>query len=150
MLKILFSNLTKKAFDRKILNAMKKVIVYTICEEIPDAEGEVSLTICNNDHIQELNNEFRSIDAATDVLSFPTFDFETEDGYVSYGDIVISVERALQQAEEFGHSNMREFCFLCVHSALHLLGYDHIDDEEGRIYMESKQDEILDKFGINR
>lgn len=150
MLKILFSNLTKKAFDRKILNAMKKVIAYTICEEIPDAEGEVSLTICNNDHIQELNNEFRNIASATDVLSFPTLDFETEDGYVSYGDIVISVERALQQAEEFGHSNMREFCFLCVHSALHLLGYDHIDDEEGRIYMESKQDEILDKFGINR
>lgn len=150
MIKVLFSNLTGSAFDRKTLNAMKKVIVYAICDEIPDADGEVSLTVCNNDHIKELNNDFRGIDAPTDVLSFPTMDFEIEEGYVSYGDIVISVERAISQAEEFGHSVLREFCFLCVHSALHLLGYDHVDDEEGRLYMENKQEEILKAFGINR
>ena len=150
MIKVLFSNLTKKAFDRKTLNAMKKLIAFTISSEIPDAEGEVSLTVCDNGYIHELNKEFRNVDSPTDVLSFPTLDFETEEGYVSFGDIVISVERAMQQAEEYGHSPLREFCFLCVHSALHLLGYDHVDDEEGSLYMESRQEEILKEFSINR
>jgi len=150
MIKVLFNNLTNKAFNRKTLYSMKKLISHTICSEIPDAEGEVSLTVCDNDYIKSLNSEFRNIDAPTDVLSFPTLDFEEVEGYVSYGDIVISVEKAYQQAEEFGHSTEREFCFLCVHSALHLLGYDHVDDEEGRVYMETKQEEILKEFGINR
>ncbi|MBQ4647620.1 MAG: rRNA maturation RNase YbeY [Clostridia bacterium] len=150
MIKIWFSNLTGTAFDRKTLNAMKKVIEYTILSELPEAEGEVSLTVCCNEHIQKLNAEYRNIDAPTDVLSFPTLDFETEDGYVSFGDVVISTEKAYAQAEEYGHSPMREFCFLCVHSALHLMGYDHVDDEEGRIYMERRQEEVLLNFGINR
>lgn len=150
MIKVLFNNKTKTAFDRKTLNMMKKLIVYTLNDELPEAEGEVSLTVCDNNHIHELNREFRNVDAPTDVLSFPTLDFEEDEPYVSFGDIVISVERAKEQAAEFGHSEMREFCFLCVHSALHLLGYDHVDDEEGRIYMETKQNEILNEFGITR
>ncbi len=150
MIKVLFNNLTKTAFDRKTLNMMKKVIAYTILTDVPGAEGEVSLTVCDNGYIQSLNSEFRNIDSPTDVLSFPTMDFETEDGYISFGDIVISVEKAHQQAEEFGHSAMREFCFLSVHSALHLLGYDHVESEEERLLMEARQEEILKEFGINR
>lgn len=150
MIKVMFSNRTGEAFDRKTLNAMKKLIVFTIQSELEEAEGEVSLTVCNDDYIREVNNEFRSIDSPTDVLSFPTLDFETEDGYVSFGDILISVDRAKAQAEDFGHSLLREYCFLCVHSALHLMGYDHVDNEEGRIYMENRQDIILAEHGITR
>lgn len=150
MLKVWFNNRTGKAFDRKILNAMKRVIIYTLLSELPDAEGEVSLTLCDNECIKALNSEYRGVDAATDVLSFPTLDFESEEGYISFGDIVVSKEKAFSQAEEYGHSALREFCFLCVHSALHLLGYDHVDDEEGRLYMEKRQEEVLANFGINR
>ncbi len=149
MLKVLFNNKTGSAFDRKTLNAMKKVIAYTIEAECPEAQGEVSLTICDNECIRELNKEFRDIDAPTDVLSFPTLDFDMP-GYSMLGDIIISLERATAQAEEYGHSLLRELCFLSVHSALHLLGYDHVDDEEGRIYMEKRQNEVLEHFGISR
>lgn len=149
MLKVLFNNKTGSAFDRKTLNAMKRVIVYTIEDEYPDVEGEVSLTLCDNEQIRELNNEFRGIDAPTDVLSFPTLDFDMPD-YCMLGDIIISLDRASAQAEEYGHSLLRELCFLSVHSALHLLGYDHVDDEEGRIYMEKRQNEVLLHFGIGR
>jgi len=149
MLKVLFNNETGSAFDRKTLNAMKRVIAYTIEAEHPDVEGEVSLTLCDNRRIRELNNEFRGIDAPTDVLSFPTLDFDMPE-YSTLGDIIISLERAAAQAEEYGHSLLRELCFLSVHSALHLLGYDHVDDEEGRIYMEKRQDEVLEHFGIGR
>ncbi len=149
MIKVLFNNKTGVAFDRKTLNAMKKVICYTIEAEEPDALGEVSLTLCDNEYIRELNSEFRGIDAPTDVLSFPTLDFDMP-VYSMLGDIIISLERATAQAEEYGHSLLRELCFLSVHSALHLLGYDHVDDEEGRIYMEKRQDEVLNHFGIGR
>jgi len=149
MIKVLLNNKTGKAFDRKTLSAMKKVICYAIEAEHPDIEGEVSLTLCDNEYIRELNSEFRGIDAPTDVLSFPTLDFDMG-GYTIIGDIIISLERATAQAEEYGHSLLRELCFLSVHSALHLLGYDHVDDEEGRIYMEKRQEEVLLHFGIGR
>ncbi|MBQ3081772.1 MAG: rRNA maturation RNase YbeY [Clostridia bacterium] len=149
MIKVLLNNKTGKAFDRKTLSVMKKVICYAIEAEHPDIEGEVSLTLCDNEYIRELNSEFRGIDAPTDVLSFPTLDFDMG-GYTIIGDIIISLERATAQAEEYGHSLLRELCFLSVHSALHLLGYDHVDDEEGRIYMEKRQEEVLLHFGIGR
>ncbi len=150
MIKVYFNNKTGAAFDRNTLNLMKKLISHTIVTELADAEGEVSLTVCDKNAIHKLNNEYRGVDSPTDVLSFPTLDFETNEGYVSFGDIVICAERAISQAEEYGHSVQREYCFLCVHSALHLLGYDHVDDEEGRLYMEKRQDEILNEFGITR
>ncbi len=150
MIKVLYGNSSKIPVERKIINAMKKVIIATINDELGDAEGEVSLTVCTNEAIRELNREHRDIDRETDVLSFPTLDFEEDEGYCMFGDVVISIEKAKEQAEEYGHSLLREMCFLCVHSALHLLGYDHVDDEEGRLYMESKQEEILSAFGITR
>ncbi len=151
MIKVFYGNKSGAAVDRKTVNAMKKLIIATITDELgEDREGEVSLSICTNAAIKELNAKHRGIDKETDVLSFPTMDFEEDDGYCMFGDVVISIEKAMAQAEEYGHSLLRELCFLCVHSALHLLGYDHVDDEEGRIYMEGKQEEILAAHGILR
>lgn len=107
----------------------------------------VSVLITDNEEIQGLNLEYRQKDAPTDVLSFPLFD---EDGRLDdeeLGDIVISLERAKAQAEEYNHSLKREVAFLTAHSMLHLLGYDH---ENGEQEMYIKQDEILNELGITR
>ena len=148
MIKTLFKNRTYTAMSRTTLNMMRKTIVYTIESERPDLNGEVSFVVCPDRYIQNLNKEYRGIDKPTDVLSFPTFDFEDE--YVMLGDIVVSLETAERQAEEYCHSFERELCFLCAHSALHLLGYDHENNEEDRLYMEKRQEEILKHFGVGR
>ena len=130
-------------------------------------EAEVSLTLTDNQEIHRLNREFRQIDRPTDVLSFPLVDFpepadyqvleeegwedcfNPETGELMLGDIVISVERAREQAAEYGHSLKREYAFLIAHSMLHLLGYDHMVDEE-RIVMEQKQEKALQQLQIGR
>lgn len=131
-------------------------------------EAEVNLLITDNEQIREMNRNFRKIDRATDVLSFPMVDYEvpgdfdfleddtlTEDyfhpetGELLLGDIVISAEKVLEQAEEFGHSVKREYAFLIAHSMLHLSGYDHMEEEEAKV-MEQKQREILEKLEITR
>jgi len=129
-------------------------------------ECEINLTLTDNAGIHELNNRFRGIDRPTDVLSFPLSDFpkpgefdwlETDgadcfnpdSGELMLGDIVISAEKVIEQAAEYGHSIRREFCFLIVHSMLHLIGYDHIEEED-RIVMEALQKQILDDAGIKR
>lgn len=128
-------------------------------------EAEVNLLLTMNDEIQEMNREFRQIDRATDVLSFPMVDYEEagqfdfledsneyfhpESGELMLGDIVISKEKVLAQAEEFGHSVKREYAFLIAHSMLHLFGYDHMEDEE-RMTMENMQKEILNQLQIMR
>ena len=116
---------------------------------------EVSVTFTDNKKIRELNRKFRGIDRATDVLSFPLFDYEgeTEEPPVDelvgmLGDIVISLEQAKKQAEEYGHSFEREAAFLCVHSMLHLLGYDHETSEEDEADMRRRQSEILAGMGL--
>lgn len=110
---------------------------------------EVSVTIVDNERIRELNNEFRNIDRETDVLSFPMEDEDDGMENVVLGDIVISLEKAEQQAKEYGHSLEREIAFLCVHSVLHLLGYDHMENEEERDMFE-RQEKILEKMGLTR
>ncbi len=122
-----------------------------VIEKVFDYEDveprNVSVLITDNDEIQGLNLEYRQKDAPTDVLSFPLFD---EDGNLDdeeLGDIVISLERAKAQAEEYNHSLKREVAFLTAHSMLHLLGYDH---ENGEQEMYVKQDEILNQLGITR
>lgn len=126
---------------------------------------EVSLLILNNDAIKEINYEIRNIDSVTDVLSFPNivFDnpgnfnsiddtmdyFEPDSGELILGDIVISAEKVKSQAEEYGHSQLREFAFLICHSMLHLIGFDHINKGE-RSVMEEKQKEIMNILGILR
>ena len=115
---------------------------------------EVSVTLTDDAGIRELNKNFRNIDSATDVLSFPLFDFEgSEEPAVDelenmLGDIVISLERAEAQAEEFGHSFEREVAFLTVHSMLHLLGYDHVNSEEEELDMRRRQTAIMEMLGL--
>ena len=99
--------------------------------------------------IRELNREYRGIDRATDVLSFPFLDFETPDVTVLLGDIVISRDTAYRQAEEYGHSPKREFCFLAAHSALHLLGYDHLDEGEEKAKMRAREKAIMKELGYD-
>ena len=133
-------------------------------EECP-YEVEVNLLLTMNDEIQEMNQNFRQIDRATDVLSFPMIDYEEagnfdfledvmdafhpESGELMLGDIVISKEKVISQAEEYGHSIEREYAFLIAHSMLHLFGYDHMEEEE-RVVMEEKQEEILEQLKICR
>ena len=115
---------------------------------------EVSVTFTDDAGIRELNKNFRNIDSATDVLSFPLFDFEgSEEPAVDVvenmlGDIVISLERAEAQAEEYGHSFEREVAFLTVHSMLHLLGYDHVNSEEEELDMRRRQTAIMEMLGL--
>lgn len=122
-------------------------------EEIAD-DAEVSVTFVNNEQIRAINSEHRGIDRATDVLSFPMgddcFEVDPDTDAILLGDIVISLERAKEQAEEFGHSYRREVAFLITHSLFHLLGYDHVNSEEEEKVMFAKQEKVLEKLGITR
>ena len=125
-----------------------------------DTDFEVSILITDNDGIQAINKEYRDIDAPTDVLSFPILEFD-EDGVMLeesgdydgdlllLGDIVISLERAKSQAEEYGHSLEREVGFLAVHSTLHLLGFDHMEEPYTSV-MRAREEEILTKLNLTR
>ena len=115
-------------------------------------KAEINVTIVDDEEIRELNREFRDIDKSTDVLSFPlgedgVYDYNPETDALMLGDIVISAEHALSQAELYGHGIERELAFLTAHSVLHLLGYDH---ENGETEMFEKQEEILAKMGLVR
>lgn len=155
-LKIYFEN----AQDKLSLTYKMKMLIREAVETTLDFEDfqnhcEVSVTFTDNEGIHELNKKFREVDKPTDVLSFPLFDFEGEtdeppvDEIMSnLGDIVISLEKAKEQAEEYGHSFEREVAFLCVHSMLHLLGYDHETSEEDDVEMRSKQTEIMKIMGL--
>lgn len=128
---------------------MKRVIRTAVTERFPNHKFEVNVTVCDDKTIHQINKEHRNIDRPTDVLSFPFFDFDTPEVTTLLGDIIISRDTAYRQAEEYGHSPKREFCFLAAHSALHLLGYDHETEDEREI-MEAKQREILDELQIKR
>ncbi len=121
-------------------------------EEISD-DAEVSVTLVDNARIRELNAEFRNIDSETDVLSFPmgdeSFEVDPDNDAILLGDIVISLEKARAQADEYGHSFRREVAFLLTHSLFHLLGYDHMNPEE-ETEMFSKQETVLARLGISR
>ena len=128
-------------------------------------ESKVELLLTMDEEIREMNREFRDIDRATDVLSFPMIAYESpadfafleedescfdpDTGELMLGNIVISKQKVVEQAEEYGHTVEREYAFLIAHSMLHLLGYDHMEEEE-RAVMEKKQREILDGLGITR
>jgi probable rRNA maturation factor len=116
--------------------------------------AEVSVTLTNNDHIREINRNYRNKDAATDVISFALNEGEEPeiiDGpdVNMLGDIIISIERAMDQAEEYGHSLERELAFLTVHGMMHLLGYDHIEEEDRR-EMRKEEEYVLGHLGIIR
>lgn len=164
--------LMEQEIDSDIPKQLKADIT-SVIEEVIRVEKcpyncEVNLTFTDNNGIREINRDYREMDLPTDVLSFPmvpyespadfsileedmirisSFNPETEE--LLLGDIIISLERAKEQAEEYGHSLKREICFLVAHSMLHLFGYDHMEEEEREI-MEQKQRDVLDALNISR
>ena len=153
--KVLISNRQK---DVKIPSGIR-LLIRRCCHAVLVAENfhesaEISVSFVNNEQIRQLNAEYRQKDAPTDVLSFPLgsggkYDRNMETGALQLGDIVISKEKVIAQAEEYGHSVKREYAFLIAHSVLHLSGYDHMEEEE-RIEMETLQREILNELNILR
>ena len=131
----------------------------------PDKDIEMSVSFVSGEEIQSLNKQYRNVDPVTDVLSFPTMDnaerkvlsvegvsadaINPQNGKINIGDVIICLDRAKEQATEYNHSLKRELCFLSLHGMLHLLGYDHIEQEDEQ-QMTSLQEEILNKMGVTR
>lgn len=153
-------------FEFNYAELAEKVIDFCLDYSEFPYEAEVNLTLTDNNGIHEINKEFRMIDRPTDVLSFPMLNYETpgdfsfldeednadfnpDTGEAMLGDIVISVDKVFEQAENYGHSVEREFAFLITHSMLHLFGYDHMEEDEAKV-MEEKQKDILHKMNILR
>lgn len=139
------------------LKVIEGVIKTSLEEESFSLDVEVSVTLTDNAEIKHINAQHRNIDQVTDVISFPQIDWESEPAsYTSLtgediilGDIVISVDRLILQAEEYGHSLERELGFLVAHSMFHLLGYDHMETDQEQI-MIAKQEKVLGKMGLVR
>ena len=140
---------------------IRKVIRTALTEQGVDFPCEVDVLVTDDGGIHAINREMRQVDRATDVLSFPAFDLRpgelpgTEDadpatGLVPLGDMMISLEHAARQAKEYGHSNRRELAYLVVHSVLHLLGYDHLDEGPQKARMREREEAILAQLGISR
>ena len=158
---------TKINVDKELIDQLTYVIEFALKEEEVNVKCEVSLLFVDNDEIKEINNETRNIDKETDVLSFPMLEYSEnrvfKEQYKDYkfsasdldgdelvlGDIVLSLEKALEQSKEYNHSFEREASYLVVHSVLHLLGYDHLNDDE-KIIMRKREEEILGKLNILR
>ncbi len=120
-----------------------------------EGPAEVSVRFVDNEIIRELNSQYRNIDRETDVLSFPlgengVYDVNPANGAALLGDVVISVQKAMEQAEEYGHSLDREIGFLTVHSMLHLLGYDHVNGGLEAVRMREKEETVLTQLGLKR
>ena len=150
------NNQDKLPVSYKLKMLTRRAVEAVIEHEQYNNACEVSITYTDNEQIHALNLQYRQVDRPTDVLSFPMMDFSGEsdepvadEPVVSLGDIVISLEKAAEQAEEFGHSFEREVAFLTVHSMLHLLGYDHETGEEDERDMRRRQSEIVDKLGLS-
>ena len=156
----------EKQLDLPYEEIIRDVVNESLDYEKCPYEAEVNVILTDNQAIQEINREHRQIDAPTDVLSFPMVDYEApsdfdhvevavedyfnpETGELMLGDIVISVDKVEEQAEKYGHSQTRELAFLVAHSMLHLCGYDHMEEEE-RLLMEARQNEILERRGYTR
>ena len=156
-LKIYFENEQEKLpLTYKLKMLVRETVEATLDLENYQNTAEVSITFTDNESIHKLNAKYRGVDRPTDVLSFPLFDYEgtSEEPPVDemmnmLGDIVISLERAAEQAEEFGHSFEREVAFLTAHSMLHLLGYDHELGEEEDREMREKQNIVMDMLGLS-
>ncbi|WP_042223425.1 rRNA maturation RNase YbeY [Oceanobacillus manasiensis] len=138
------------------IDMLQKLITFAAKEEKISSEAEMSINFVDNNEIQELNRNYRQKDVPTDVISFAmqeTVEGELnivgDDMPIILGDVVISVEKAKEQAEEYNHPLERELAFLTLHGFLHLLGYDHIKNED-EVVMFKRQEEILGAFGIER
>lgn len=137
-----------------ILDKMTQAAVYAVeLEELESERCEISVTFVDMEEIHALNKEYRDVDRPTDVLSFPQF-YDLEDeipevGEICLGDVVICKDKAEEQAREFGHSFEREIIYLFVHSVLHLLGYDHMEDDE-KACMRAREEQIMEHLGVLR
>ena len=147
-MKIEIFNETEENLDEYI-DTIKKVLEHGL-DKLKTGDVTFNIIFVNNDYIHELNKNYRNIDRETDVITFALEDdktFNPEERIL--GDIYISIDKAKSQSEEYGHSLIRELCFLSVHGMLHLLGYDHMEKEDERV-MFNLQEEILDEMGIKR
>ena len=155
-MKIYFENAQEKqTLSYKLKMLVRRAVEATLEYEQYGNPCEVSVTFTDNEGIHKLNQQFRGVDRPTDVLSFPLFDYagESEEPPVDelmgmLGDIVLSLEQAKKQAEEYGHSFEREVAFLTVHSTLHLLGYDHETGDEDEADMRRRQSDIMELMGL--
>lgn len=156
----------KVKVTEKLENIVKKVIQHALIIEKVEVPCEVSVIFIDNDTIKNINRENRNIDKVTDVLSFPMLDYpegkvfketylnyefkecDMDSGNLVLGDIALSLEKAKEQSIEFGHSFLREICYLTVHSVLHLLGYDHMEEDEKKI-MRDREEKILKEFNFD-
>ena len=140
---------------------IRKVIRTALAAQGVDFPCEVDVLVTSDEEIRALNREARQVDKATDVLSFPAFDLQPGElpgpgdadpgtGLVPLGDMMISLEHVTAQAKEYGHSNRRELAYLTVHSVLHLLGYDHMDEGPMKARMREREEAILGELGITR
>lgn len=155
-IKVIISNNQKEV---KIPTGVR-MLVRRCCNAVLLQEGfkgsaEISVSFVNNEQIHALNKEHRNIDRETDVLSFPLgengeYDINLDTGAKMLGDIVISLEKAVSQAEEYGHPLQREVAFLTVHSLLHLLGYDHENGGLEAVHMREKEESVLTQLGLKR
>lgn len=157
----------KELFSFNYKNLAEQVVNAVLDQEKCPYEVSVEIIYTSNEAIRQINREQRNIDRETDVLSFPMVDFPTpcayeqletseadfyfdpDTGELLLGDIVLSIPRIVEQAKEYGHSRKREYAFLIAHSMLHLLGYDHMTEEEAA-QMEAKQNQVLDTLKITR
>lgn len=159
-------NETTYEYDFEWKQLFEEVALAVLDYEACPYETQVALLLTDNDGIHAINKETRNIDAPTDVLSFPNIEFETEgnfdhvekygldcfdpdSGELILGDIIINVDRVVEQANEYGHSLKREFAFLIAHSMFHLCGYDHMNEHDEKI-MFTKQEDVLTQLGITR
>lgn len=155
-IKVSISNRQK---DVKIPTGMR-LLIRRCCNAVLKMENfkgsaEISVSFLNNDQIRQLNNEYRGKDMPTDVLSFPlgengVYDINEETGAAMLGDIVISMQKAVEQAQIYGHSLQREVGFLTVHSMLHLLGYDHEQGGLQAVKMREKEEDVMNRLGLSR
>ena len=140
---------------------LRKVIRTALAVQGVDFPCEVDVLVTGDEEMRRLNREMRQVDRPTDVLSFPALDLRPGElpgrtdadpgtGLVPLGDMVLSMERAAAQAKEYGHSNRRELAYLTVHSVLHLLGYDHLDEGPMKARMRAREEAILAELGITR
>lgn len=160
-----FENEQEQSFDFDFEEIAALVADAVLDQEHCPYEAQISLVLTDDEQIQATNRVFRQIDRPTDVLSFPMVDFSSpadysileeddslfhpETGELLLGDIMISIPRVIAQADEYGHSTRREYAFLIAHSMLHLLGYDHMEEDERKV-MEEKQKHILQQLHIER
>ena len=134
---------------------IRRACAASLEEQAFETGAEISVTLVDDERIREMNRDFREIDRSTDVLSFPlgadgVYDIHPGNGLAQLGDIVISLEHAARQAEEYGHSLEREVGYLTVHSMMHLLGYDHVNNEEEAAVMRSHEEAVMTKLRLPR